>query len=938
MANLLTTKLPPPKALATKHEFWVPRRVHTSPKYDGDVSSDEEFFDQHVVLVPPRSESRRPPLFNALLRLQEVSREVGDDLYEWALNIQKQFVGVSMLQQRAYDALKASALDLIHVLFLEAHHRRLYQQGTLKPTTTFSDYVSADFFELTSWFSSPHFMSLSTAPGVASALQYGPQNPIFDHVLYASSDPKTLPWGGDAPSSPLLEDHKLFMPHWSENAPQLVSTTVDFASAKVFQKQIEYATITGVPCWWFSICPHLGVYVNNQPFVAVRRPVHQDIEGCELFDQLHTSIKDTPMLGTGDSNEDANPSASILSPNETPMQHGLSAASFRTSPGLTSRAVSIYEAGDAADNSPSQIKGMESMTFSYAEGVNIRLRTWFGVHWTEMERKFRNRVASLAANNKYHLPAFVAKAPPPSAVSAPTSPKTEQDKHADELSVSSGDSKVQPLSEGLLNLTTEATLPPPTEQWIDDSHTFTAPNFTESMAAATVVQTLTNMIPPPRPIVNPRKNTPDNMEASRRRTFSRNGNGASVRKRSTMDTGRSMRRLQSVTSMRFGPGASRVSSVMGERTGMEDTRASMMGTANTEMGSTVLNSTTARNVLNRVRTTNKVAEKLFKNPQSRYIRSPGLEVSGYQWWCNLDQFISLIHKGLRLKASIVIGITDESQLFYALVAQLVAHACFAKEDEIYKIYKMELNRIREEEEKVKNVEEGKKMKNFDPDNLGLIADPDDLGNEDQMVSSIESTDEEETYVSARSLLGLHPEPTMTDITFSTANLGLGQAAPTPGTHRPLAFLEMFAALCQPMCKSEGDDVVKAWAAFNFFVRLGAGTYFISSLTNDIEMAERAGSLSEVRKHITSACRTSERYASLFVVYLFLRSLPSGEGTEEPPSFVAWLFNPKHSEILEWLNFIDPWAHCPTRSPDPHHARYSSIYRRWTEDTFITVIH
>ena len=450
-----------------------------------------------------------------------------------------------------------------------------------------------------------------------------------------------------------------------------------------------------------------------------------------------------------------------------------------------------------------------------------------------------------------------------------------------------------------------------------------------------------------------------------------------------MDTARSMRRLQSVASMRIGGAStngggggalSRAPSALGGpdtltgRTAgglLDETRLTFGGT---EYVGTALGLYSPDTVLQRIRTANTVAEKLFKHPQSRYIRSPGLEVSGYQWWCNLDQFISLVHKGLKVRASIVIGITDEAQVFYSLVAQLVAHACFAPEDEIYKIFRMEQTRLKEESERAVKEAAETKQRSFDPDNLGLInsssgnkaaADPaDEFGEGLSVVSTItEDEDEEDRYVSAQEMLGIGrtDQSMFADVSFSNVGAGVNIALglrPSSGKgggsgaalgaeaerqYSPLGFLDMFAMLCESVCGDKAE-VLKAWGAFNYFVSLGAGTYFITSLTRDIELAERAETMREVRQRITNACRTSERYASLFLVYLFLRGLPPGDGTEETPSFVAWLSNPKHAKMMEWLKVIDPWAHCPGRSPDPHHSRYSSVYRRWTEDGFITAVH
>eukprot|EP00656_Telonema_subtile_P051041 TRINITY_DN6769_c0_g2_i1.p1 TRINITY_DN6769_c0_g2~~TRINITY_DN6769_c0_g2_i1.p1 ORF type:complete len:456 (-),score=-4.72 TRINITY_DN6769_c0_g2_i1:260-1627(-) len=351
------------------------------------------------------------------------------------------------------------------------------------------------------------------------------------------------------------------------------------------------------------------------------------------------------------------------------------------------------------------------------------------------------------------------------------------------------------------------------------------------------------------------------------------------------------------------------------------------------------NPPTMEDSLRRVRTAPALAEKLFSPSVTncRYIRTPALDVSGYQWWCHVDQYLGHVHQGLREGANIAVAITHERQLFYSVSALLVAHANFADTDEIESIYELEQRRQHEIIMEEKRKKEALRKANYDPDDRGnkndWLLDPSDRDVDTSLSASGISWGEDDSAILSPLVpgSGVQTGVGVGGRSMSSVKTILGSGGSSP-TIEASGFINTFIQLCS---KALNLDLTKTIAAFNAFIGSIGNEYFLHAIEADIGRAERATTTKDVRQYVVAAVQRTERYCNLLLVYLFLRSQP--KSTEvELNSIIPWLFGPKMEVVMEWLNDIDPWALVPTRSPDPLHFIYSSIYNRWTEtDGFVS---
>eukprot|EP00758_Cryptobia_borreli_P016326 Tbor_TRINITY_DN6101_c0_g3::TRINITY_DN6101_c0_g3_i4::g.21997::m.21997 len=610
-------------------------------------------------------------MFNPFERLKQINQLCQFDDYEWMQSIVQQFKGVSSLQRRAYEVIIQHTLDFLHVIFLEKHHRRYYAYG-LSEDMSFSKYINELFSELITWSSMPHFVSLSTATDVPIPLHHGPDDPLEDKVLYKSATPTVLPWGILAPSP--SGDSEWFMPHWNDEAPFKVFTTVDFAPVAVWKKQIDYVTYNDQPVWWFSLCPEVGLYVNTQPFIAAGRPLLQDVEGFspEMSLRSVTHLSRDRIAGWDSHIESKDPlEGTTLDPKSV-----VSSYSDVSTYGELAKSITINIQHGAVKHSPS------STTFTYNEGLDITVHGWFGVHWNDMERRLRAYVAHDATSNRFHVTAYTIPKSTSGNTNVTTCNTTTTITKDDMNSIQS-----DPNTGSDNNLNNDGD-----QEFIsiiNDSHEFkSCVSYTEAHAAEKVVMTVTNIIPPQKPITA-RIQSPVTSEANSKTLSRRTIKSSSER---VEGRARSIRRLKSMSSSGRGDSSLSTSRVTPRGSDLYYSGRQMpsRGADEVVVGKTSNiqppNTPTISDVLKRVRTSQMVSEILYKNPKSRYIRCPALEVGGYHWWCNVDQFISLVRKGLMHGANIAIGITGESQFFYSIAALLVAHVNFAESDEIDNLY------------------------------------------------------------------------------------------------------------------------------------------------------------------------------------------------------------------------------------------------------------
>ncbi|RHW70191.1 hypothetical protein DPX39_090077700 [Trypanosoma brucei equiperdum] len=115
-----------------------------------------------------------------------------------------------------------------------------------------------------------------------------------------------------------------------------------------------------------------------------------------------------------------------------------------------------------------------------------------------------------------------------------------------------------------------------------------------------------------------------------------------------------------------------------------------------------------------------------------------------------------------------------------------------------------------------------------------------------------------------------------------------------------------------------------------------GLLFLDQIPMLMEQAEREKNQRLLGESIIAVVQRIELFCWLVIFEAFLasaiRSQSNGMKIDEIlPKFHTYV---NASNVVHWIDCIDPWKDVPHRSPDPFHLRYSNGLRRWDNPSFI----
>ncbi|KAH9601346.1 hypothetical protein LSM04_000273 [Trypanosoma melophagium] len=277
------------------------RKVIKATGEEDNVDSESETWEEERVALPMIRQTKIPPHFNPLRRLMECEYLSGCNTIEYAMAIQQDCTGLSVLQRRAYDCFKSLVLNLLHISYLELYHRERLPMTV----RTFYEYMHRFHIDVFGWFSVPHFLS-------RIALKNMMQSPNSVSLLCESEVMKTervlllCSWSdGKLYKSPYHQQQELKNEDTSHYSSILTENTKknwvcpgvyaapDFLSESSWEialKEISFSEENPKVAWW-SLSPNPAVYVNGQPFVLIPRHEMQVIEGRPRFDEFVVNIE-----------------------------------------------------------------------------------------------------------------------------------------------------------------------------------------------------------------------------------------------------------------------------------------------------------------------------------------------------------------------------------------------------------------------------------------------------------------------------------------------------------------------------------------------------------------------------------------------------------------------------------------------------------------------
>ncbi|RNF03003.1 uncharacterized protein Tco025E_08271, partial [Trypanosoma conorhini] len=291
-----------------------PSRKVLNKEMDNDVDSETESWEEETVILPLKRQAQPTPHFNALRRLMECELLSRCNTTEYALSIQEDCSGLSVLQRHAYDCYKSLVLNLMHIAFLELYHR-----GKLPVTVLgFSEYMQRLHRSVFGWLSAPHLfsrMSLRLPEDSALVPPVLCEKRVMEteRVLLAKAH------GGDAlfarpyqiqaeQSATSTREEKSL----EEVQPQFLSTMPpvgleswwnckDVYAAPAFLSELAWEAALseashnlrkGKVAWW-SLQPDPAIYINGEPLVGVPRHELQEVQGRPRFDEHVVRIEET---------------------------------------------------------------------------------------------------------------------------------------------------------------------------------------------------------------------------------------------------------------------------------------------------------------------------------------------------------------------------------------------------------------------------------------------------------------------------------------------------------------------------------------------------------------------------------------------------------------------------------------------------------------------
>ncbi|RNF12009.1 hypothetical protein TraAM80_00569 [Trypanosoma rangeli] len=291
-----------------------PSRKVLKKEVDNDVDSETESWEEESVILPLKRQTRPPPHFNVLRRLMECEFLSRCNTIDYALSIQLDCSGLSVLQRHAYDCYKSSVLNLMHIAFLELYHRDMLPATVLG----FSEYMQRLHRPVFGWLSAPHLFSRMT-------LHRSEDNALVPTVFCEREVMETervlliRAYGVGALFSPScslrLEQQESSTREeqcLDDLSPQLLPTTTAAGSRDVWVcKEVHAApaflselfweaalqnashSLRESKVAWWSLQPDPAVYINGEPLVSVPRHELQEVPGRPRFDEHVVRIEET---------------------------------------------------------------------------------------------------------------------------------------------------------------------------------------------------------------------------------------------------------------------------------------------------------------------------------------------------------------------------------------------------------------------------------------------------------------------------------------------------------------------------------------------------------------------------------------------------------------------------------------------------------------------
>ncbi|ESL11422.1 hypothetical protein TRSC58_00826 [Trypanosoma rangeli SC58] len=291
-----------------------PSRKVLKKEVDNEVDSETESWEEESVFLPLKRQTQPPPHFNVLRRLMECEFLSRCNTIDYALSIQQDCSGLSVLQRHAYDCYKSSVLNLMHIAFLELYHRDMLPATVLG----FSEYMQRLHRPVFGWLSAPHLFSRVT-------LRRSEGNTLVPTVLCERQVMETervlliRAYGVGAlfaPSCSLQLEQQESSPREDQSlddmSPSFLSEMTKMESRDVWVcKEVHAApAFLSELLWegalrdashnlreskvaWWSLQPDPSVYINGEPLVSVPRHELQEVQGRPRFDEHVVRIEET---------------------------------------------------------------------------------------------------------------------------------------------------------------------------------------------------------------------------------------------------------------------------------------------------------------------------------------------------------------------------------------------------------------------------------------------------------------------------------------------------------------------------------------------------------------------------------------------------------------------------------------------------------------------
>nr|CCC50816.1 conserved hypothetical protein [Trypanosoma vivax Y486] len=274
---------------------------------DWDVDSESEEWEEEQVVIPMQRQTKPPPHFNLLRRLMECEFLSDCNTMKYALTIQHDCTGMTLLQRRAYDCYKSLILNLLHIAYLELRHR------SLMPVTVrnLEGYVQRFHLDILGWLSAPHMFSRIA---LRQRTQSKRPTPILcskevmekERVLVVRGYGKAGIYHAQECAQKTADAQRRKTSNTEgiedDQSSSEVQMTLGFfgvyavpallpeKSWECVLKTIAHNDSKAKIAWW-TLHDGPAAYVNGQPVALVPRHERQEVEGRPLYDELVPCIE-----------------------------------------------------------------------------------------------------------------------------------------------------------------------------------------------------------------------------------------------------------------------------------------------------------------------------------------------------------------------------------------------------------------------------------------------------------------------------------------------------------------------------------------------------------------------------------------------------------------------------------------------------------------------